>query len=123
MSGEQDILALEDRRLAAMIARDLGALEPMVHEQLLYTHSSGVTDTRASWLESMKSGRVKYKSASCSERKVRLFGDVALVNGRAHIEAEINGQPRTLKLLFLNAWTRTPQGWKFVAWQSCPQPS
>jgi len=94
-----------------------------VHEQLLYTHSSGVTDTRASWLESMKSGRVKYKSASCSERKVRLFGDVALVNGRAHIEAEINGQPRTLKLLFLNAWTRTPQGWKFVAWQSCPQPS
>jgi len=22
----------------------------------------------------------------------------------------------------LNAWTRTPQGWKFAAWQSCPQP-
>jgi ketosteroid isomerase-like protein len=123
MSGEQEILALEDRRLAAMIAQDFGALEPLVHEQLLYTHSSGLTDTKASWLESMKAGRVKYKSASCSERKVRVFGDVALVNGKARIEAENNGEPRTLKLLFLNAWTRTPQGWKFVAWQSCPQPS
>jgi hypothetical protein len=30
---------------------------------------------------------------------------------------------RSLKLIFLNAWTRTPQGWKFVAWQSCPQPA
>jgi hypothetical protein len=113
---------LEDRRFAAMMAKDFGALEAMVHEQLLYTHSSGVTDTKASWLESMKSGTVKYKSAQCSERKVRIVNDVALVNGKAQIEADIGGQPRTLRLLFLNAWAKTPQGWKFVAWQSCPQP-
>jgi hypothetical protein len=29
-------------------------------------------------------------------------------------------QPRSLKLLFLNARAKTPQGWKFVAWQSTP---
>lgn len=123
MSSEKEILGLEDRRFAAMIAKDFGALEAMVHEQLLYTHSSGVTDTKASWLDSMRSGSVKYKSASCSARKVRIVNDVALVNGAAHIEAEIDGQARTLKLLFLNAWAKTPQGWKFVAWQSCPQPA
>ena len=122
MSSEKEILALEDQRLAAMVARDFGALEKLVHEDLLYTHSSGITDTRASWLESMKSGKTKYKSASCSERQVRFFGEVALVRGKAAIEAEINGQPRSLRLFFLNAWTRTPQGWKFAAWQSCPQP-
>ncbi|MGH8740807.1 MAG: nuclear transport factor 2 family protein [Burkholderiales bacterium] len=122
MSSEKEILGLEDKRFAAMIAKDFGALEPMLHEQLLYTHSSGVTDTKASWLDSMNSGKVKYKSASCSERKVRIVNDVALVNGRAHIEADIGGQPRTLRLLFLNAWAKTPQGWKLVAWQSCPQP-
>jgi Domain of unknown function (DUF4440) len=122
MSSEKEILALEDKRFAAMIAKDFGALERMVHEELLYTHSSGITDTKASWLDSMMSGKVKYRSASCSERKVRLVNDVALVNGRAHIEADIGGEPRTLKLLFLNAWAKTPQGWKFVAWQSCPQP-
>jgi ketosteroid isomerase-like protein len=74
-------------------------------------------------MESMKSGKVKYKSAACSERKVRIFGDVALVNGKASFQVEAGGQPRTLKLHFLNAWARTPQGWKFVAWQSCPQPA
>ena len=121
MSVEKDILGLEERRLAAMIAQDFGALDPLVHEQLLYTHSTGVTDTKASWMESMKSGKVKYKSAACSERKVRIFGDVALVNGKADFQVEAGGQPRALKLHFLNAWTRTPQGWKFVAWQSCPQ--
>jgi hypothetical protein len=122
MSSEKEILGLEDKRFAAMLAKDFGALERMVHEELLYTHSSGITDTKASWLDSMKSGKVKYKSASCSERRVRVLNEVALVNGRAHIEADIGGEPRTLKLLFLNAWAKTPQGWKFVAWQSCPQP-
>lgn len=120
--NDKEILGLEDQRFAAMVARDFTALEKMVHDQLLYTHSSGLTDTKASWLESMKSAKVKYKSASCSERQVRFFGEVALVRGKAAIEAEIGGQPRSLRLLFLNAWVRTPQGWKFAAWQSCPAP-
>ena len=120
---EKELLALEERRFAAMIARDFAKLDTLVHEQLLYTHSSGVTDTKASWLQSMQSGRVKYQSAKCSEQKVRMFGDMALITGRAHIEAEIAGEPKTLKLLFLNAWTHTPQGWQFVAWQSTPLPA
>ncbi|HYY60583.1 MAG TPA: nuclear transport factor 2 family protein [Burkholderiales bacterium] len=120
---EKELLALEERRFAAMIARDFAKLDTLVHEQLLYTHSSGVTDTKASWLQSMQSGRVKYKSAKYSGQKMRIFGDTALITGRAHIEAEIAGEPKTLKLLFLNAWTRTPQGWQFVAWQSTPLPA
>ena len=116
MNSEKEILGIEDQRFAAMIARDFAALEKLVH-------SSGVTDKKASWLDSMKSGKVKYKSANCSERQVRFFGDTALIRGSAAIEAEIGGQPRSLRLLFLNAWVRTPQGWKFAAWQSCPQPA
>jgi hypothetical protein len=121
--NDSEILGLEDKRFAAMIARDFAALERMVHDELLYTHSSGVTDTKASWIESMKSGKVKYKSVSCSGRQVKFFGDVALTRGRAAIEVDIDGQAKSLRLLFLNAWTRTPQGWKFAAWQSCPQPA
>jgi ketosteroid isomerase-like protein len=120
---EKDILALEEERFAAMIARDFPRLQLLVHDELMYTHSSGVVDGKATWLDSMKSGRVKYKKAQCTERKVRMYGDTALITGRAQIEAEIGGQPKTLKLLFLNAWTKTPQGWKFVAWQSTPLPA
>ena len=122
MSSEKEILALEDKRYAAMTGGDWKALQALLHDQLLYTHSSGVTDSKASWLESMTSGKTKYKSAIFIERKVRVLGDAALVTGAAAIEAEVNGQPRSLRLKFLNVWTKTPQGWKFVAWQSTPQP-
>ncbi len=49
--NEKDILDLEDKRFGAMIKGDFKALDAMVHEQLLYTHSSGNTDTKLSWLE------------------------------------------------------------------------
>ena len=120
---EKDILALEDERFGAMIARDFPRLQLLVHDELMYTHSSGVVDGKASWLDAMKSGRVTYKKAQCTERKVRLYGDTALITGRAQIEAEIGGEPKTLRRLFLNAWTKTPHGWRFVAWQSTPLPA
>ena len=123
MSSDKEILALEDERYAAMCSGDFAALEAMLHDELLYTYSSGLTDTKDTCLASLRSGKRKYKTAACSDRKVRLAGDTALVTGRAAIEAEINGRPRSLKLVFLNAWTKTPSGWKFIAYQSTPQPT
>ena len=123
MSSEKEILGLEDKRFAAMVAEDFKALEAMVHDELLYTHSSAVVDTKASWLESMRTRKTRYHKVTPAGRKVRLYGDTALVTGRADIEAEVGGQPKSLRLVYLIAWTKTPQGWKFVAWQSTPRPA
>jgi hypothetical protein len=51
MSSDKEILALEDKRFAAMIGGDWKTVQALAHDQLLYTHSSAVTDTKASWLE------------------------------------------------------------------------
>ena len=120
---EQEILGHEDKRWGAMTGKDWKMLDGLLHEQLLYTHSSGVTDTKAVWMDAMKSGRTNYKSAKHSDRKVRMFGDNALVTGKAQVEVDVNGQAKTLKLCYLNVWTKTPHGWKFVGWQSTPLPA
>jgi Domain of unknown function (DUF4440) len=57
MSSDNEILAIEDKRYAAMCSGDFGALEAMLHSELLYTHSSGLTDTKRTWLASLRSGR------------------------------------------------------------------
>ena len=56
--SESEILGLEDKRWAAQTGKDWKTLDALLHDQLLYTHSSGVTDTKAVWMEAMKSGRV-----------------------------------------------------------------
>ena len=123
MSVEQEILSLEGKRFAAMTSGDFAALEKLAHDQLVYTHSNALVDTKASWLESMRSGKVRYRSVAPGGQQLRVFGDTALVSAEAAIEAEVGGQPRSLRLRYLAAWTRTPQGWKFVAWQATPIPA
>ncbi len=118
MSQEQEILALEDVRFKAMVSGDVGLLDGLLHQDLIYTHSSAVVDTKASYLEAIRSGKTRYTSQKRFEERVRLCGDCALVTGRAEMEAEVNGVRKTLRLRYLDVWTKTPQGWKFVAWQS-----
>ena len=122
MTVEQDIIALEDKRCAAMMARDADALAAMLHDDLVYTHSSAVVDDKASYVDAIRSGRTRYHSIKCAEERVRVYGDAAFVTGRAEIEVDVNGQHKSLRLRYLDAWTRTPQGWKFVAWQSTAIP-
>jgi hypothetical protein len=102
MSSDNEILAIEDKRYAAMCSGDFGALEAMLHSELLYTHSSGLPTPSGHGLRPC-AREGEYKSAACGDRKVRLAGDTVFVTGRAAIEAEINGQPRSLRLVFLNA--------------------
>jgi ketosteroid isomerase-like protein len=68
-------------------------------------------------------GKDEVQERGLQRSKGRFAGDTTLVTGRAAIEAEINGQPRSLRLVFLNVWTKKPNGWKFIAWQSTPQPT
>jgi len=122
MSIEQDILALEEKRCAAMAANDVAALEKLFHEELIYTHSSAVVDTRASYLDTLKNGHTRYHSVQRSDEKVRICGDTALVTGRAIIDVTVKGEKKHLDTRFLDVWTKTPQGWKFIAWQSTKLP-
>lgn len=119
----QGILALETRRYAAMTSNDLDALTALLHEDMVYTHSSGVVDSKASYLDALRSGRTRYLDVEQRAQQVTLIGDVALVIGASHIEVdvEVDGQTvrKSLDLRSLAAWTATPSGWCFIAWQSC----
>ena len=123
MSTAKEILALEDRRYAAMTSNDLAALEALFHEDMLYVHSTGVVDTKASYLQALQSGKTRYEAAKRMDERVRLLGDTALVTGTAKFDVFVNGTSKALNLCFLNVWTKTPSGWKFIGWQSCSLPA
>lgn len=115
----QGILALESRRYDAMTGNDQATLATLLHDDLIYTHSTGLIDTKASYMESISSGRVQYKRVEIADQQVKLLGDVALIIGGSRIDVVVKGTPKSLTLRSLAAWTSTANGWQFIAWQSC----
>jgi ketosteroid isomerase-like protein len=117
-----EVLAAEDARYAAMIAQDFDALGRLLADDLLYTHSTAVTDTKADYIAALRSGKYRYKAARREGVTVRIYGTTAIVNGRASIDVDVDGVPRTVSNVFVNVWVRSATGWQMTAWQSTPLP-
>ena len=107
----------------ARASRDCGRSLRGTADDLVYVHSSGAIDSKASYIDALRTGKFRYTKCERFEEKVRMYGDAALVTGRAQFEALIEGTPKTLRLRYLNVWTMRADGWKFTGWQSCPLPA
>ena len=118
-----EVLAAEEARYGAMIAGDLAALERLLADDLLYTHSTAVTDTKAAYLAALRSGKYRYRAVRREGVTVRVFGGTAIVNGRSHIDVDVDGTPKALANVFLNVWVKNPSGWQMTAWASTPVPT
>ena len=74
-----EIIALENRRIEAMIKQDTQALSEILADDLSYTHSTARVETKAEFISSLTSGRTKYQSIQRDDVKVRQYGDTAVV--------------------------------------------
>jgi ketosteroid isomerase-like protein len=120
------VKALELERFQAQEKNDFAALERLLADDLVYTHSSGNVDSKASYIESLRSGKARYLKIAPDELKVRIIGDLALIHGRGvfTLETNVNGQKgeNPLKLSFLDVWQKRNGKWQMIAWQSARLP-
>jgi len=117
------ILDLEAKRIAAMVSKDLTTLSALLADDLSYTHSSGTTDTKASFLALIREReeRHDYLGVDYSNTEVIPIpgGNTAVVRGRAQIRLKgIAAYP----VLFLDVWALRDGVWKMVAWQATRMP-
>ncbi len=117
------IRAMEDRRYAAMIAGDAPTLEDLLADDLRYTHSNAVVDTKASLMGLLASGKLTYRAARPVIDDVFIYGDAALVVGSVELDVTAGGADRTVRVRYTNLWVNTDGRWRFAAWQSTPQPA
>ena len=113
-----EALLAEDARFKAQMGGDGAAMKKLFGEDLVYIHSSTVVDTKASFIESITSGNVKYRSMNRGESKVRTYGGVAIVSGSATFEVTVKGENRTLDLLYHAIWAKRLAGTQFISWQA-----
>lgn len=113
------VLALDEARFDAQVAIDEARLGELLADELHYTHSNASLDTKASYIESMTSGRVRYRQIDRSEQSCSVFGDAALCTGRATLHVTIGGEhDRSLSVRYTDVWVRRNSTWQMVAWQS-----
>jgi hypothetical protein len=102
----------------AMIAVDKPVLESLTSDELNYGHSSGGTDTKSSFIDSLLTHKSAFKTIELSRQAIQVAGDLAIV--RAHFSADIEpgGKPGHVELEVLMVWQKRNGAWKLVARQA-----
>ena len=120
--GHEAILALEARRREAMLAGDASSLNDLLHEDLVYTHSTAGVDGKTSFLEKCTNGSLRYQSIEVSECFVTSIPQGALVHYDMKMEVEVSGTARVVRSRAMSVWTETQAVFRLIAFHATPKP-
>ena len=116
--SSDEALKAEDVRYAAQMNNDFAAMEKLFSSDLVYIHSSSVLDDKASFIESMRSGSVKYKVMRRSDVTIRTYGCVAIINGIGNYDVRVKENDMNVVLRFTSIWQKKDNSLEFISWQS-----
>lgn len=115
------VRALEEQRRLAMLAADIPVLEALFDEALVYIHSTGGRDSRASYLEKLASGAMRYETVTLDVSDVVVRDRFALLSGRMTASVRVaSGAPGLLAIAsrYESVWMRSAESWRVVAMHS-----
>ncbi len=114
------VKAADDVRVAAMKSPDRDKLSAIFSDELRYAHSSGVVDTKTTFIDALIKGTTKYQTIDYVERNFTFPAPgIALMTGSANLKIGTPTGTIEPTLAFLGVWRLESGQWRFLAWQSC----
>ena len=116
-NDEQQILALHEAGDEALMSADLAVLAQIFADDYVQYNEAGRAFTKQDVLENFRTGAIRYPSIVSTGRKIRVFGDIAIVHGSESDEVEVNGKRHAVRYVYLDVLRKRNGEWKLVASQ------
>ena len=116
-NDEQQILALHEAGDKALMSADLAVLARIFADDYVQYNEAGKPFTKQDVLNNFRAGAIRYPSIVSTGRKIRIFGDTAVVHGSESDEVEANGRRLAVRYVYLDVLRKRDGEWKLVASQ------
>jgi ketosteroid isomerase-like protein len=117
-SAVEAIRMLEEERNQAILHGDAAALERMTSDDYTFVTLRGEMLTKAAIVQNFRSGAAKYQSREISDLNIRVYGDSAVVTGRAVQKGAENGKDYSGDYWFTRVYVNQGGRWITVALQT-----
>jgi hypothetical protein len=119
----EDVLDADARRRAAQIDVDVGALDALLAEDLLYVHATGEVQAKEELITWLELEEADYVRIETSEVDVLVDGAVAKLVGWQSMEVRIGEQSFRPRSVFTAVYVQRDGRWQLFAYQSTPLPA
>jgi ketosteroid isomerase-like protein len=124
MTALEDVRALEQARISAMLKGDHQSIAQYLDQDLIYVHSTGLVDGRDSYLASLRDGKYVYETIEViEERHVQGADFVVLVQVLSVVirVAGADAAPLPRQVAASSLWRRSQGQWKLAVMQATPR--
>jgi ketosteroid isomerase-like protein len=114
--SEQEVRQAIEKYRAALLRRDVSALEQVWTDDYFFVNAAGEMLSKAQRLANLKSGATTLESINEEEElKVRVHQYTAVATSRVTIKGQYSGQPTSGQYRSIHIWVKGPTGWQLVA--------
>ncbi len=99
------------------MSADPQELERIYAEDYAQSAESGALSTRVDLIRNLMSGSVRLLAMKSTGRRVRIFGDFAIVHGSEEDQIERNGERLVVHYVYMDVVVRREGRWQIVASQ------
>jgi len=113
----EQLKKLEIDRAAAVVKGDVAMLDKHTSDDYVLITMNGRMSGKAQMLDGFKSGQSKLTADDLSDLKVRVYGNAAVVTGKADVKGTLGGQDATGQVLFTRVYVKKDGRWQSVSFQ------
>ena len=117
MDDERQITALFEAGDLALMRADIDGLSRIFAEDYVQYDASGKSFSKKGVLESLRTGSVRYPLIVSTGRRIRLFGEMAIVHGSELDEVEAGGRRFSVRYLYMDVVCKREGRWQIVGSQ------
>jgi ketosteroid isomerase-like protein len=114
---DTEVKEAENAWVRAATANDQKALNILLADDLVYTHATGIVETKQEYMKAVDSFQ-KYKSIDLKNMRVKVYGNTAIVNARARMVGTTKGTPFDNEVLVIHVWVKQGGKWQLAAHQT-----
>ena len=117
--SRHEIDQLEQVWRDAIIQRNASALDDLLADDYIAITPNGTLQSKDQTLATLRSGSIHFKSIELSDRKVRFYGQTALVTSRAEVNGTNADEKFSGAYRYTRVYVRDEQGkWKIVSFEA-----
>ena len=116
-SVEEQLKKLETDRAAAVVKGDVATLEKQTSDDYTLINMNGQMSDKSQMVDAFKSGQTKLTSDEVSDMKVRVYGNTAVITGKADVKGTLGGKDVDGQIMFTRVYVKKSGNWQSVAFQ------
>src|SRR3984885_9837684 len=117
---EEQIKQLERDRQNSFVHNDISALDRDTADDYTTIGSSGKLSDKPQMMKNLRAAHTKILSMDLDDMKARVYGDTAVLTGRAREVSVTDGQQKDEHVLFMRIFVKTNGHWQAVAYEQTP---